>query len=98
MFKTLLMAAVVSAGLMFAATPQAEAGWGRRYRPRPVNVRKVYRPPVSVYRAPRYYGGVYGPNVYRYRSYRPGYYGGYGAPGIYGRVGYGPGISFGIGF
>lgn len=97
MCRTLLMAAVVTAGLMFATAPQAEAGWGRYHRPRAVNYRNVYRPRVSVYRAP-YYGGTYGPNVYRYRSYRPAYYGGYGYPGYYGGVGYGPGFSIGIGF
>ncbi len=97
MFRTLLIAAVVAAGFMFTATPKAEAGWRRYYRPRAVNYRYTRRPPVSVYRTP-YYRGYYGPSVYGYRGYNRGYYGGYGYPGFYGGYGYGPGVSFGFGF
>ncbi|PQO27142.1 hypothetical protein [Blastopirellula marina] len=97
MFRTLLIAAIISAGFLFTATPNAEAGWRRFYGPRAVNVRFGYRPPVSVYRN-SYYRGYYGPRTNRYRGYNRGYYGGYGYPGVYGGFGYGPGVSFGFGF
>lgn len=97
MFRTLLIVAVVAAGFTLTATPKAEAGWGRYYRPRAANFRYNYGPRVSVYRAP-YYRNYYRPNYYRYRGYAPGYYGGYGYPGVYRGYGYGPGVSFGFGF
>ncbi|RCS52973.1 hypothetical protein DTL42_09160 [Bremerella cremea] len=97
MFRTLLIVAVVAAGFVLTATPNAEAGWRRYYRPGVVNNRYNYGPRVSVYRTP-YNRNYYRPNFYQYRGYGPRGYGGYGYPGVYGGFGYGPGVSFGFGF
>ncbi|GAA4429362.1 hypothetical protein [Bremerella cremea] len=91
MFRTLLLAALVTAGFMFANTSQADAGGRRFYRAPAVRVGGYYGYPArrSVYRAP-YSRAYYGP-----RYYRPNYYGrSYG----YRSYGYGPGFSIGIGF
>ncbi|PQO32659.1 hypothetical protein DTL21_20905 [Bremerella cremea] len=98
MFRTLLIAAVIAAGFVFTATPNADARWGRRYyRANAVNYRYARPPRVSVYGSP-YYRSYYAPTHYGYRGYGPNYYGGYGYPGYYGAYGYGPGVSFGFGF
>ncbi len=67
MLKTLLMAAVVTAGMMVASTSSADAGW--RYR-----ANRYYAPSVRYYR-PSF-------STYRpyYRSYRPYYYRNYVRP------------------
>jgi len=106
MFRSLLIAAIVTAGLTLGAS-QVEAGgphykYKSVYRGSPYHGKSVYR---HSYHGPRYYA----PPVH-YRSYRPGYYG----PGYHGHRSYyrsypsyrgngglyigGPNVSFGIRF
>ncbi|MEW4565132.1 hypothetical protein AB1K70_21585 [Bremerella sp. JC770] len=110
MFRTLLLATLITGGMMFASASHADAGGPRYYRPYVANY-GYYNYPG---RTTRYYGGpyyrsyYYGP-AYRARGYYYGprnyyrpvsTYGYYGYPGYgysYG-YGYGPGVSFRVGF
>ncbi|MBI1249708.1 hypothetical protein GC197_17930 [bacterium] len=93
MFRTLLLAAVVAAGLMFVGASDAQArhpgcygGYGYGYPGRVTTFRAPYYR-NSFYRAGYYGPGFYGaPYYYGYRSY--------GYPGF--GYSYGPGVGFGF--
>lgn len=112
MFRTLLLAAVLTGGMMFVSTSQADAGGRRYYRPYVANygyynypgrVTTYYGGPTyrsyyygPAYSAPGYY---YGPRYY-YQPVSTFSYGYYGYPSYgygYG-YGYGPGVSFRVGY
>lgn len=100
MFRSILVAAVVAAGFVFAQPALADHGFnrGRGYYP-PAYCPPVYRAPNRGHHVHRHYyppARVYSPySVYnRYRTYRPytgGYYGNRGGVSVYGPRG---GFSF----
>ena len=102
MFRTLLLATIVTGGFMFASTSSADAGGRRYYRPQVAYYGYYSRPArVSTYYRSSYYRGYASPYYYGPRYYyQPRPYGYYGYPGYGYGYGYGyrPGVSIRVGF